>query len=349
MARQGDWKSLALKSAGMVAGAGVTGVTAWMLYSRFVLDHARPLPKAIDARRVEDDFGAFGLISHYEDTSASGVPVVLLHSVNAAASAYEMRPLFEALRGHRPVYALDLPGFGFSARIDRPYSAPFYAAAISSWVESKVSKGGPVDVVALSLTSEFAARIAVKRPGIFRSLACISPTGFESNAAGDSPRASEGVRKTLSVPLWSQAFYDALVTGPSIRHYLKKAFAGPVDEGLAQYCYETSHQPGARFAPLYFVTGKLFSLDILANFYGKLTIPCTAIYGESEYAGFDCLPDLVAEHSNWRAAYIVSGGSMPHFNGTAQTVRELETLWSSAESHNATLAPASSKPSKPTL
>ena len=38
MAKQGDWKVLALKSAGMVAGAGVTGVTAWILYSRFMLD-----------------------------------------------------------------------------------------------------------------------------------------------------------------------------------------------------------------------------------------------------------------------------------------------------------------------
>src|SRR4051794_36329079 len=123
MAKQGDWKSLALKSAGMVAGAGVTGVTAWLLYSRFVLDHGRPLSKALDARRVEDDFGNLGMLSHYEDDSGEGAPVVLLHSVNAAASAYEMRPLFEALRGRRPVYALELPGFGFSARVDRPYSA----------------------------------------------------------------------------------------------------------------------------------------------------------------------------------------------------------------------------------
>lgn len=50
-----------------------------------------------------------------------GAPVVLVHSVNAAASSFEMRPLFEGLRGERPVLAFDLPGFGRSQRGPRRY------------------------------------------------------------------------------------------------------------------------------------------------------------------------------------------------------------------------------------
>ena len=91
--KQTDWKSLALKTAGVVAGAGVTGVSAWLLYSRFVLNHQRPLPNAIAAGRREDDFHGFGRISHYEDTAAQGTPLVLLHGIGAAASAYETKPI----------------------------------------------------------------------------------------------------------------------------------------------------------------------------------------------------------------------------------------------------------------
>ena len=38
-------------------------------------------------------------------------PLLLLHSINASASAYEVKPLFEHYRQQRPVYAPDLPGF----------------------------------------------------------------------------------------------------------------------------------------------------------------------------------------------------------------------------------------------
>jgi pimeloyl-ACP methyl ester carboxylesterase len=302
--KQTDWKSLALKTAGLVAGAGVTGVSAWLIYSRFVLSHERPLPKAIDARRREDDFDGLGLISHYEDTAGEGNPLVLLHSINAAASAYEMKPLFEHYRGKRPVYAPDLPGFGFSSRPDRVYSADFYAEAIASWIERQVYRGQPVDVVALSLTCEFAARAALRHPELFRSLAMISPTGFDQDPAGENRRTIERVRKTLSVPLWSQAFYDALVTKPSIRFYLKKAFAGPIDEGLAAYAYETSHQRGARYAPLYFIAGNLFSPSI----YGSLSTPWL----------------VIDDHDT------PNTGSMPHFENLAATSVALDAFWSNA-------------------
>jgi pimeloyl-ACP methyl ester carboxylesterase len=305
-------------------------VTAWLLYSRFVLSHQRPLPKAIDARRREEDLPGFGLISHYEDTAVEGTPLVLLHSINAAASAYEMKPLFERYRGSRPVYAPDLPGFGFSSRPDRVYTPDFYSEAIATWIERRVYLGKPVDAVALSLTCEFAAHAALRHPNLFRSLAMISPTGFDRDSAGENRRTVERVRKTLSMPLWSQAFYDALVTKPSIRFYLKKAFVGPIDEGLAEYDYETSHQPGARYAPLYFVAGNLFSAEIQPSVYGSISAPSLVIYDHDEYVGFDRLPEFVKLHPNWSAVRIPDTGSMPHFESRVETAGALDTFWSSA-------------------
>ncbi len=327
MEKPANWKSIALKTAGVVAGAGVTGVSAWLLYSRFVLDHARALPKAIDASRCENDFAAFGRMSHYEQPAPAGNPLVLLHSINAAASAYEMKPLFEHYRGRRSVFAPDLPGFGFSARPNVRYSPELYADAIAQWMEKQVYRGVAADVVALSLTGEFAARAALRRPELFRSLVLISPTGFDKDPGAGNRRTIERVRKTLSVPLWSQAFFDALVTKPSIRHYLKKAFAGPVDEGLAAYCYDTSHQPGARYAPLYFISGNLFSPAIVNEVYGRLSVPTLVIYDHDEYTGFGLLPEFVATRANWRTARIPKTGSMPHFEALAATAKELDAFW----------------------
>ena len=96
-------------------------------------------------------------------------PLVLIHSINAAGS----RPTscarsFEAYRGKRDVYALDLPGFGFSERADRVYSPDLYKDAILALLDRiGTSNEAPPDVIALSLGCEFAARAALECPDDF--------------------------------------------------------------------------------------------------------------------------------------------------------------------------------------
>jgi pimeloyl-ACP methyl ester carboxylesterase len=48
--------------------------------------------------------------------------LLLVHSVNAAGCAAEMRPLFDPAHQTRPVLGIDLPGFGISDRNDRAYT-----------------------------------------------------------------------------------------------------------------------------------------------------------------------------------------------------------------------------------
>jgi hypothetical protein len=72
-----------------------------------------PLPAAIDAQRGVVSTVDAGEVNYYVDGSGSGRPLVLVHGIHAAASSFELRQLFQEFRGERPVYALDLPGFGF--------------------------------------------------------------------------------------------------------------------------------------------------------------------------------------------------------------------------------------------
>jgi hypothetical protein len=78
------------------------------------------LPPAVDAPREIYATPTSKEISWYADGPEGTRPLVLLHSVNAAPSVFEMKPLFEHYRAERRVYAPDLPGFGFSDRSDRP-------------------------------------------------------------------------------------------------------------------------------------------------------------------------------------------------------------------------------------
>jgi pimeloyl-ACP methyl ester carboxylesterase len=314
-----------LGTAGLATGGG------WLLYSATMIDHNLPLPLAVDAERHLFTSPLGGLLNYYVDDAADGRPLVLIHSVNAAASSYEMRPLFDHYRGTRPVYALDLPGFGFSERSDRRYSAKMYRAAVSDFLANIV--GEAADVVALSLGSEFAAAAALEHPALFHSLVLISPTGLaageeasRSQKAGAADRG-DALLQFFSVPLWSQGFFDLLATQRVIRYFLKKSFFGPVDEGLASYAYLTSHQPGARFAPLHFISGVLFTPDVRSTIYQELTLPAVVIYDQDAFTGFGGLPDLLLEHSNWSAVRITPTRGLPQWEQPEMTVRVLDNFW----------------------
>ena len=311
--------------AGVVAATGLAAAAGWAAYSALFIDHRRQLPPAINAKRHVTATPLAGRMSFYADESVAGHPLLLLHSVNAAASAYEMKPVFEYFRGKRPVFALDLPGFGFSERADRGYSPDFFVQAILDFVDGEL--GGHVDMAALSLSCEFAAIAALEQPEFFSSIAMIAPTGFEGRSRNLSHGALVRRYRAAAFPLWGQALYDAMVTRPSINYFLQKAFAGAVDPGFAEYSYLTAHRPGARYAPLHFVSGNLWTQDILEA-YSMLTLPILAFCDQSEYGGSEMLPDFVREHANWQFECIPQAGAMPHWVRPEATCSAMERFFS---------------------
>ncbi len=298
---------------------------SWLTYSAVGINHNMDLPFALPTDRISLHSPTGGHLNIYVDTQASGHPLVLIHSINAAASAYEMRPLFLHYQKKRPLWAPDLPGFGFSSRGDHVYTPLTYEQALLKLFELQI--GVPADVVALSLSAEFAARAALIRPSAFRSLTLISPTGF-GNQIQPSHHRSDGIQSLLYFPLWSQGFYDLLTTRLSIRYFLQKSFIGPVDEEMVDYAYCTAHRPGARYAPFHFVSGELFTADIRNRFYARLTeLPVLVLYDQDAYTGFEHLPTFLEDHPNWQSARISPTRGLPHFEKLTQTVHYLDTFW----------------------
>lgn len=310
--------------------APIAALAGWLGYSALFVDHRLPLPPAIEAERREFRSDRAGRLSYYVDRSGDGVPLVLIHSINAAASSYEMRNLFEQYRGSRPVYALDLPGFGFSDRSDRDYTIALYTNAIEDFLRSEV--GAAADVIAFSLGSEFAGRAALQQPDSFRSLTLISPSGFSEQGQEHTTQSleqrgtSERVLRVLRWPVWSQGLYDLLVTPPSLRYFLQRNFVGAVDPGWLDYSYATTHQPGARYAPLTFVSGKLFSFDIRPTVYEQLTLPVLVLYDQDPNVRFDTLPATL-QRPNWRGERIAPTQGLPHWEKIPETAAALDRFW----------------------
>ena len=329
--------SLIGKELAFLGAAGLAAGSAWIAYSRLAIDHHMPLPEAIpleDGRAERQAMlnHAVGRVSYYVDCRASGRPLVLIHSINAAASAYEMSPLFHAYRDRRPVFAPDLPGFGFSERSARAYSPELYTQAVIDFLERQV--GEAADVAALSLGAEFVARAALRRPELFHSIALLSPTGFSVRSGGDkgSQQAGQsGMSRLLypffSFPLWGRPFYDLLTTRASIRYFLEQSFVGQAPPDLIEYAYLTAHQPGAEHAPLHFVTGQLFTPQARRRLYEQVTTPTLVIYDRDNFTSFDSLPDLLALNPHWSATRITPTLGLAHFEQLASLVNALDRFW----------------------
>ena len=302
------------------AGVATVGTVAW---SRFAVDHDMAPVPSLPSVRYDAGDGSGGTVAVHHDHSGEGVPVLLVHSVNAAASAYEMKPLFDRLASTRPVHAMDLPGYGGSTRGDRPYTPQLMADAIGSVLERI---GEPSHVVALSLGSEFAARAAVEVPERVASLALISPTGF-GRVVDSGSRAGA----LLRLPVLSQALFDVIASRRSIEFFLAKSFSGPVDGGLVEHAYRASHRPGARYAPLAFLSGELFSRDAVESIYRHVEVPSLVVYDQDPFTGFVRLAEfLSSEH--WNAVRIEDTLGLPHWDRPLPTLAALEGHWAAHES-----------------
>jgi pimeloyl-ACP methyl ester carboxylesterase len=198
-----------------------------------------PLPAAVDGTRFVFESRA-GVLNAYE--AGEGAPLLLIHSINAAASAAEIAPLLSYYSKIRRVYALDLPGFGFSERSDRRYDPRLMTDAIHDVLDQIRVRCGdaPIDALALSLSCEFLARAAAEFPAAFRTLALVSPTGFRGKASRRAPPGTTLFQpwayRLLRGPGWGESLYGWLTRPGVIRYFLQRTWgSAQIDERLWVY------------------------------------------------------------------------------------------------------------------
>lgn len=276
------------------------------------------LPPPVPGHGFDLDLENAGRVRVYRDGPDEGLPILLVHSVNAAASAYEIRPIYEHMSARRPTYALDLPGFGLSDRSAREYTPRLMTDAVAGVVAEvrRRHEGTDIDLLGLSLSCEFVARKVHEDPEGVRTLALVSPTGFDGKGRKAAPegttRAMPGFYRFVSWNKWDDKLFGLLVKPRIIRYFLEKTWgAKNIDEGLYEYDVLTTRVEGAHHAPLRFVSGYLFSLDI-SLIYESLKLPVWMGHGVRgdfvDYRGAKMMEHL----SNWEIVAFETG-ALPHF------------------------------------
>ncbi len=205
-----------------------------------------------------------------------GRPVLLVHSINAAASVFEMRAPFKGLQDTFSVYAFDLLGYGNSDRPARSYSAEDYIAQIGAVVEHI---GAPTALVASSLGAAYAIVAADRWPERISALALVCPTGLQQLGDPAGP-AGWAAYRVLHGPI-GRGLYESLTSRASTSFFLRsQAYHDPacITPETIDGFYLTCRRPGAYYAPICFLTG-LLNCSVRESF-PRLRQPIVIIWGK---------------------------------------------------------------------
>lgn len=305
-------RKTALVTGSMALGAFITS-SLFRKLRHLNLRKPEELTPALDA---ETDFMEVmeGRARFYR-RDGTGIPIVLLHSINAAASSYEMKPIFDHLakQTSRPLYALDWIGFGRSDRPPVRYSRSVYERQLRRFLSEHVHQ--PADLIALSLACEYTAQIGRSLPYLVGRLILISPTGLSVRTTTAWRRALVALSDSVGA---FEIFYFRL-TRPQIlrRFYEQQVFRGSdVPDDLVEYAHATSLVVGAHHAPRYFIQGELEAGEDAVSTYRDLRVPALILAPEDDSSlvqRFDDLDGLVQSNPEFIHVERLPSGLMPQW------------------------------------
>jgi pimeloyl-ACP methyl ester carboxylesterase len=282
------------------------------------------LEKAIDSNGASISGAGDYEVYWYYDIEAEGRPLLFVHSINAAPSAIELKPLFQHFRSYRSVYAPDLPGFGRSTRHVGMMTASEFAKNISSIID-QMSPSEPPDVIALSLGCEFVARAVVECGTSVRSLTFISPTGF-SRRQPPPLQAQKRLRRLFDFAGFGRGAFKLLRLERSIRYFYGMNFSGSVPSELVAYALKTTRQPAAHEMPLQFLSMSLFTPNAVGLLYEKLDVPVLVLFDEDPNVTFE-LFEQFEDSPTWQFKRIGPSLGMPQWEHPEKTVAAIESFF----------------------
>lgn len=282
------------------------------------------LEKAIDSNGGSITGAGDYEVYWYYDIEAEGRPLLFVHSINAAPSAIDLKPLFQHFRSYRSVYAPDLPGFGRSTRHVGMMTASEFAKNISLIID-QISPSEPPDVIALSLGCEFVARAVVECGANVRSLTFISPTGF-SRRQPPPLQAQKRLRRLFDFAGFGRGAFKLLRLERSIRYFYGMNFSGSVPSELVAYALKTTRQPAAHEMPLQFLSMSLFTPNAVGSLYEKLDVPVLVLFDEDPNVTFE-LFEQFEDSPIWQFKRIAPSLGMPQWEHPEKTVAAIESFF----------------------
>src|SRR5262245_934303 len=226
-----------------------------------------------------------GTIRVGADACGSGPPVLLLPALSSISSRREMRPLQERLAPRYAAFAVDWPGFGDAPRPQMDWTPDAYSDFLN-FVLTSVMAHRHASIAAGHAATYVLKHAADAAPPTPR-LVLIAPTwrGPLPTMVGGHRPFFDRLCALVDRPLLGPLLYRLNVNRLMVRHmgaghvYADPAF---LEGERLRDKLDVVHAPGARFASVRFVTGRLDPLasrDAFLDVARRVAAPILLVYG----------------------------------------------------------------------
>ena len=256
----------------LLSGGAAVGVAA--AFNALALRNIEPIENTIGGEQGWLEWRGYKVAY---TKRGSGPPLLLIHGIHVAASAFEWRFNVDELARKYTVYTLDLLGFGCSDRPNIRYSARLYTTLIADAVAQLIGK--PCILVASSLSAAYAIILGARDPERFPALVLVEPTGLVRMNRG-ATTGGDFAQLTIDSPVIGTAVFNALVSKRGIAYHLDRIYHNHqlITPEILDAYYVTAHQKGAKYAPSAFLSGHL-NIDV-RNALRRLMQPTLVVWGE---------------------------------------------------------------------
>lgn len=266
-----------------------------------------------------------GQTVHYIQQGTQGHTLLLIHGFGA--STRHWRKNISVLAQHHQVYAVDLLGFGESAKPNWEYRTEVWRDQLRDFCQQVIRR--PVVAIGNSLGGYVALSLAVDLPEWTRGVVLLNGAGSFSSASSQSPSIQQLMRPVLRWGLNQKVIayllFHYLRQPHVIREKLKQVYYDPemVTDQLVEDIYRPSCDPGAAdvFAALLRGGQRGRSLDELLR---SLVRPLLLIWGEKDpWISARQRSDLFHQHYHQITEHFLPAGHCPHDERPAEVNRLL--------------------------
>ena len=208
------------------------------------------------------------------------VPMLLIHGFGA--NLEQWRSNLNVWGQHRPVYALDLLGFGHSQKAAVVLGAEIWQEQVYDFWQAVI--GQPVILVGHSLGALVTLTAAVRHPDMANRLILLTlPLARQELVSGWIDRLARGVESLFATPLLLRPLFTLMRQPGVIRRVLMRIYQRPelVNDDLIELFTRPTLERGAARTLCYLVKSRTkaeFS-DITANLLQQLSIPVLLLWG----------------------------------------------------------------------